>query len=1012
MISQLLRKSIKFSTVKQLNRKFSSQPVGKLVDDATYKKSKYLTGDQLHGFTCTNVKYIPEFNLTAYVLKHERTGLEYLHVDRPDTNNLFSINFRTTPMNSTGLPHILEHNVLCGSEKYPVRDPFFKMLNRSMATFMNAMTGPDYTLYPFSSTNETDYRNLMGIYLDAVFKPNLKYLDFLQEGWRLEHSNLNDKNSPLIFKGVVYNEMKGAFSENSAVFSQNFFNKILPDHTYGVVSGGDPLKIPELTHQDLVNFHQRYYHPSNARMFSYGDYNLDKTLNYVNQHYLSTVEPIDPSYSIVPNQPRWSTPKYEHVTCRFDNMGAPIERQNQIGIGYLMSDIRDTYETFVIYVLTELLIKGPNSYFYKSLIEPNISGGYNQMTGFDSQIKDTIFCIGLQDVVTNDFEKVQKIFDETIQQTIERGFDKTHVESVLHNIELMMKHQTPKFGLGLLFNLTALWNHGNGDDLINSMNIAVTLRKFKENLAQDPKYLEKKVEQYFVNNRHKLVMTMSPDMEYEQKFNAAEMKLLEEKVENLTEKDKERVFKDGLALSESQKSNENLDILPCLKLSDIKMDMEPPCLEKTVIKDIPTQICLTDTNGVTYFRTILDASELTHEEKILLPLFTTIVDQFGTKKTDYRNFDKLIQTKTSGLSFNVHLAENMADSSKYQIGLLVGTYCLKENTSDMFSIISELFNGFDPKDVERFQMLLENYLSQLSCGIADSGHLYAMQAAAGLVTDLGALKEEMMGIQHLEYMKKLTSEKSPSEILETLKGISEKLFKKSSMVVALNLTESDKSSTLKSYEAFLGDVSNSRSKSSLSWHTSKTLDPANRHNIMTIPVNYCAKALTTVPYTHKDFAPLRVLSRLLSAKYLLPVVREQNGAYGAGAKLSTDGIFNFFSYRDPNSTKTLEVFDQSFTWVKDYKSKIDDQTLFEAKLGVLQQIDAPIAPMDKGMDFFRYGLSHEMRMTHRKDLLNVTSEQLLDVSERYLKEGQCKNIGRCVLGPENKELEQKFNDRK
>lgn len=875
---------------------------------------------------------------------------------------------------------------------------------------MNAMTGPDYTLYPFSSTNETDYRNLMGIYLDAVFKPNLKYLDFLQEGWRLEHTGLRDKNSPLVFKGVVYNEMKGAFSENSAVFGQNLFNKLFSDdHTYGVVSGGDPLKIPELTHQDLVAFHQKYYHPSNARMFSYGDFHLENTLDFVNRQYLQHVDPIDPSYSIVPNQVRWSEARNEHITCRFDNMGAAIEKQNQIGIGFLMSDIRDTHENFVIYVLTELLVKGPNSYFYKTLIEPNISGGYNQMTGFDSNIKDTMFTIGLQDISASDFEKVQKIFDQTIHEVIEKGFDKSHLDSVLHNIELMMKHQTPKFGLGLLFNLTALWNHGDGNDLINSMNIGETLKRFRENLAQDPKYLEKKVEQYFVNNKHKLTLTMSPDMEYEAKFNAAEQKLLEEKIQDLTEDEKSRVFSDGLALSESQKSVDNLEILPCLKLTDIKMDMEPPRLEKTLIKDIPTQLCLTDTNGVTYFRAIFDASGLTHEEKILLPLFSTVVDQFGTTQSDFRTFDKRIQTKTSGISFDVHLAESMTDSNKYQLGLLMGTYCLTPNTKEMFSILSELLNGFNPTDLERFEMLLENYLSQLSCGIADSGHMYAMQAAAGLVTESAALKEEMMGIQHLEFMKKLTSETSPSQILDKLRTIAAKLFKEASMSVALNVSEGDKIPTLEVYEPFLGEVCQNRNKSEVLWHKSQVLSPSSRHNIMTIPVNYCAKAVATVSYTHKDFAPLRVLARLLSAKYLLPVVREQNGAYGSGAKLSTDGIFNFYSYRDPNSTKTLDVFDEAFAWVKEYQPKIDPQTLFEAKLGVLQQIDAPIAPMDKGINQFRYGLTHEMRMAHRKNILDVTMVELMDVAERYLKDGACRNVGRCVLGPENKELDQKLS---
>lgn len=264
--------------------------------------------------------------------------------------------------------------------------------------------------------------------MDAAFKPNLKYLDFLQEGWRLEHKELNNKNSEYIFKGVVYNEMKGAFSENSAIFGQKLFNKLLPEHTYGFVSGGDPVHIPSLTHTDLVNFHKKYYHPSNSKIFSYGNFDLNKTLNYVND-YLKDFEKISNTHSTVPNQTKWTEPRKVHVLGRFDTMGAPIEKQNQIAIGYLMSDIRDSNETFVIYFLTELMIKGPNSYFYKSLIEPNISGGFNQITGYDNSVKDTMLVIGLQDVDKNDFEKIERIFEETIDQAIENGFDAKHIES-------------------------------------------------------------------------------------------------------------------------------------------------------------------------------------------------------------------------------------------------------------------------------------------------------------------------------------------------------------------------------------------------------------------------------------------------------------------------------------------------------------------------------------------------------------------------------------------------------
>lgn len=985
--------------------RFKSTTVAPAIKEDLLKQTKnqisYKPGTIYNGFVCTRTQFIPDFQMTAYMFEHEKTGLEYLHIERGDSNNVFSINFRTTPFDSTGLPHILEHNVLCGSAKYPVRDPFFKMLNRSLATFMNAMTGPDYTLYPFSSTNEKDYRNLQSIYLDAVFKPNLKYLDFLQEGWRLEHAELENKDSDYIFKGVVYNEMKGAFSENASVFGQQFFNRILPKHTYGYVSGGDPLKIPDLTHFDLVSFHKKYYHPSNARMFSYGNFNLDKTLEYVNTMYLSHYDRLDPQYSVIPPQTRWEKPETAHITSRYDNMGAAMEKQNQIAIGFLMSDIKNIYETFVIYFLTELLIKGPNSYFYKSLIEPNISGGYNQMTGFDSSIRDTMFVIGLQDLQTSDFEKVQKIFDTTIDKIIDRGFDKTHMESVLHNIELQMKHQTTKFGLGLLFNLTPIWNH-NGD-LVKSMYVSALIKELRENLKRDPEYLQKKVRQYFKENQHKLVLTMSPDVEYEKKFQEQEARNLSVKVNRLTDKDKIRVYKDGLQLNKEQKAPVNTDILPCLKLSDIEQKREKLNIKNSIIKNVATQICVTNTNGIVYFRGILDASTLTTDQKILLPLFTSVVDQFGTKDINYRDFDKQVTLKTSGISFHCHVTENMKDITKYELGVLFGSYCLNKNAREMFKIFQNLFLNANLLDVGRFEMLLENYISTLSVGIADSGHLYAMQNCNSLVTESGKLKDQLLGIAHLNHMKQLTQMQRPHQILDTIREMADILLKEAHLRCSLNIgRESDPS--LKDYENFIGVIRPGQDIGENAWNHSKLLDSSCRHNLLNIPVNYCAKSVVTVPYTHSDYAKLKILARILSSKYLLPVVREQNGAYGSGAKINSDGIFNFFSYRDPNSRKTLNTFDDTANWFRDNLNTIDDQSLFEAKLGVLQQLEVPIAPVDKGMDLFRYGLTEEMFEKHREAILNVKKSDLETVVDIYFSDDKTRTVGKCVMGPENNNL--------
>lgn len=317
----------------------------------------------------------------------------------------------------------------------------------------------------------------------------------------------------------------------------------------------------------------------------------------------------------------------------------------------------------------------------------------------------------------------------------------------------------------------------------------------------------------------------------------------------------------------------------------------------------------------------------------------------------------------------------------------------------MFDILEKIFNEIDLTDVDRFEMLLENYISELSVGIAQSGHLYAMQNANGLVTESGQLRERLMGIEHIAFMKNLTQKNTSDQILEKLRLVAETLFRKSSLRCALNYNKDSETDILTRYEKFIAGITSQSSETT--WNISKNLDPSCRQTVMNIPVNYCAKSILTVPYSHPDYAALKVLAKYLSSKYLLPVVREQNGAYGSGAKITTDGLFNFFSYRDPNSRVTLDVFDQAHQWLIDNLHKMDSQTLYEAKLGVLQQLDIPIAPIDQGMDLFRHGISEERFNQHRNEVLKVDKEQLMQVNDRYLKPGAVAVVGKSVLGPEN-----------
>lgn len=612
-------------------------------------------GEKFHGFLVKQVQEIPEFRITAVYLLHEKTKAQYLHLYRNDTNNVFSINFRTTPMNSTGLPHILEHTVLCGSELYPVKDPFFKMLNRSLATFMNAMTGSDYTMYPFSTQNYTDYRNLQKIYLDAVFKPQLKETDFMQEGWRLENIDPNDIKTDITIKGVVYNEMKGVFSENDNILGQRLQNLILPDHTYGVISGGDPNEIPNLTWPDLIKFHKEHYHPSNARLYSYGNFPLLSSLEYINNEYLSKYAYSSTSNTEVPEQKRWKEPKKQHITCRFNEVSDPFEKQNTVSISLLLSDNTNVYETFLMQFLTELLIKGPNSPFYKTMIEPNISGGFTPSTGFDNQPRDCIFTIGLQGVRKEDFDNVVEIYEKTIDRIIEKGFDTQHIESVLHRFELTLKHDTSNFGLNLLFGLTPTWNHT--EEIVNALKVTELIDTLKNEMKNNPKYLQEVVKKYFKENSHRLILTMSPDLEHKKKLEEAEKQLIKKKTKGLSDSDKKVIFDKCQELLKLQQEPSKTELLPTLIIDDISSDVERVDKVQVTLKNLQTQINNVNTNGIVYFKGLLNTNELSPEQQMLLPLFCYVINKLGTNKMNYREFDNFVSRKTNGVNFHNNIGE-------------------------------------------------------------------------------------------------------------------------------------------------------------------------------------------------------------------------------------------------------------------------------------------------------------------------------------------------------------------
>ncbi|CAB1423053.1 unnamed protein product [Pleuronectes platessa] len=590
------------------------QSAWRLKSTSAERALQYRAGQKIHGFTVREVAPVPDLFLTAVKLTHDRTGAQYLHAARDDSNNLFSVLLRTTPMDSTGVPHILEHTVLCGSEKYPCRDPFFKMLNRSLSTFMNAFTASDYTMYPFSTQNGKDFQNLLSVYLDAVFFPCLREQDFWQEGWRLENEEPTDPSSPLVFKGVVFNEMKGVFSDNERVYAQHLQNKLYPDHTYSVVSGGEPLVIPDLTWEQLKQFHATHYHPSNARFFTYGDLPLEQHLQQIEEEALSRFQRIEPNTD-VPPQPHWSSP-------------------NSLCVSYLLGDITDTFEGFTVSLLSELMISGPNSPFYKALIEPKIGSDFSSVVGYDGSTKEASFSIGLQGMAEEDTERVKQIISQTMDHIIQNGFEEERIEALLHKIEIQMKHQSTNFGLSLASYIASAWNHDG--DPVQLLQISGSVAKFKQALVDNPRFLQDKVKHYFKENTHRLTLSMSPDEAYLEKQAKAEEEKLQRKIQALSDSDRKEIYEKGLELLAAQSQTQDVSCLPALKMCDIEPKINPTAVQMGSAGGVPVQFCEQPTNGLVYFRAMCSLNTLPEDLRLYVPLFCSVITRMGSGDLDYR----------------------------------------------------------------------------------------------------------------------------------------------------------------------------------------------------------------------------------------------------------------------------------------------------------------------------------------------------------------------------------------
>jgi presequence protease len=881
-----------------------------------------------------------------------------------------------------------------------VRDPFFKMLPRTLSNFMNAFTSADHTTYPFATTNRQDYKNLMSVYLDATLHPLLKESDFTQEGWRVGPENPlessdpanEQQKSPLIFKGVVYNEMKGQMSDAGYLYYVRWQDHLFPDINN---SGGDPQKMTDLTYEQLKNFHADHYHPSNAKLFTYGDMSISDLLKDVNEH-LDQFTRIKVDQDIKNPISLNNGPIYVTVPGPIDPL-VPSNMQYKTSTTWLMGDNSDVLEKFSLGVLGSLLLEGYGSPLYRALVESGLGVDFSPNTGFDSAGRHGVFSVGLTGVKKDDVSKVKDAIFSTLSEVKDKGFDKIKVDGILHQLELALKHKTSHFGMGLLQTLKPDWF--NGIDPLQKLAWQETVTAFNQKYSQG-NYLEGLLEKYLLSD-NTLTFSMEPSEDFAQILNQEETDRLAKKISETTKdfpsaeeahKHLERREIELLELQESAR-NEDLSVLPSVHVQDIPRQGEHYDFRFSVLDNVKIQWREAPTNGLTYFRAINVMKDLPDELRELMPLFCDSIMRLGTADLSMEQLEELIKLKTGGINVAYHSATSPNDINISEEGLAFSGYALDSNIPAMYDLLRRIVveTDFDRPDTEKkIRELLQGSANGAVGNIAQSGHSYAKRFAEAGLTPTGRLLEQTAGLSQVKLIATLAARPesdSLGDVIRKLKAIQTfAIAATNSLRVALTCGKESSDANEAALRKFLSGLS--CQTADLASNRTKILFPRNSKTFFPLPyqVYYSALSIPTVPYTHADGAPLQILAQLLTHKHLHHEIREKGGAYGGGAYSSgLGGVFGITSYRDPNPINTIKIANESGVWARDRLwTSLDIE---EAKLSVFQSLDAPKSVNEEGMAHFLLGVDQNMQQKRREQLLDVKAEDVKNVANKYLVQG-------------------------
>lgn len=934
-------------------------------------------------FTHVRSAHIKSLAIDVHEFRHSATGTPHVHLATDNPENVFLVGLRTVPTDSTGVAHILEHTVLCGSEKYPVRDPFFMMIRRSLNTFMNAFTSSDWTAYPFASQNRKDFFNLLDVYLDAVFFSRLHELDFAQEGHRVEFEQPDNPGSDLVFKGVVFNEMKGAMSSPTSMLWQTLSKHLFPNNTYHFNSGGEPEDIPDLSYEQLKSFYDTHYHPSNAVFMTYGDIAPDVLQERFENQVLNRFDKLNRTIQVEPAK-RYHSPI--RVQESYATQEEVITDKTHIVVAWLLGESVDLDDRLRSHLLSSVLLDNSSSPLMRALEQSKLGNSPSPLCGLEDSAREMVFACGLEGSNPECTLEVENMILDVLQTVASDGIPKEHVDAVLHQLEMSQREirgDGMPFGLQLVLGgLSSAMQRG---DTLAAIDLDPALERLRL-ATEDPNFIPELVRELLLNNTHRVTLTMSPDQAISERRNIAERARLATMKASLTNEQSAQIVERAKALAERQGQQDDPEILPKVTLADVPVDLHIPQSTQKTIGNVPTTLFAQGTNGLVYQHVVLDMPQLDPELQAVLPLYTSFLAELGSGGRDYLETQSRQAAVTGGIS-TYALQRGAVDDVQSVTGyLVIRGKALLRNTDALSQLMLDTLTNVRFDETARIRELVAQSRAGREQSVTGSGHMLAMMAAASGMSPTIRLSHQLNGLAGIKALKALDDTLDQSAALAELCDRLATLHRilrdapRQLMVVA---EEENLDSVMQSLTSSIGQANLADSFDPFS--PAPVREQARQLWTTSTEVNFSAKAYPTVAASHEDSAALAVLGPFLRNGYLHRAIRETGGAYGGGASHDSDtASFRFYSYRDPRLSETLADFDASITWLHEHKH--GERELEEAILNVVSGIDKPGSPAGEARSTFQaelFGRTAERRRLFRQRILNVSLEDLKRVGETY-----------------------------